>query len=172
MVHNRLRGALLGLATATAFFASAPTADAAFIIDYTGTNYPSQVSAEAEFAFVDQGGNVRLDLNLENTSTIDSTITSFAFDLPTGTMVLSFNEAAGWELSSDTSVSPFGSFTVCIETDSNDNCTGGNPAGGLTRDQSVTFSFVLDTVLNAALFEVASFSLYSNPTDTTSIARF
>ena len=63
---------------------------------------PGQTTVTGQFTFTDQAGDVDLSLQIKNTSSIASTITAFAFDLPTGVVSFIFDETNGWNLASNT----------------------------------------------------------------------
>jgi type 1 fimbria pilin len=148
---------------------AAAEAQAVIVLTYDGTEFPGQVSAEAQFTFTDSGSDVDLELILENTSTIPSVLTGFGFDLPDGSFVsFEFDEDNGWELTSPGSL-PSLTFDYCIDNDG--NCIGGPPFGGIAQGSSLTFGFLFVTTLTAAQLEADVLALYQS-TEPTSATRF
>lgn len=174
LTTKHLRGAALAAALAAGLLGASTAAEAAFVTNYNGLNYPGQTTAEAEWTFTDQGGDVGLSLKLSNTSSIQSSLTGFAFDTPNGTINIAFTQSNGWNFASNTNLpgAGIGSFSVCIESDNNNNCAGNSVAAGIASGASLTFGFSIDTALNAAQFEAAILNLYTTSTDETSAARW
>ncbi len=157
-VKATMFGAALGAATLVAM----PQAQASFLVSYTGVSAPGQISATALYSFTDVGTDVGLSLTLSNTSSATSQLVAYGFDTVGGTVT--FSVTNGWNMVLNEGIGgPFGSFSVCIEADDNNNCPGNQPAAGISQGSSLTFSFVIDTALTAADYEAAMKTLHSEP---------
>lgn len=149
----------LGLALA------APGAHAVplFTLDFDGDSISSNptltgASGAIGFSFADEGGDVRVTLDITNTTgqttfgagATSSKLTGFGFDLLDG---VAFGGDFGTEGFLDTLIlnakfKPFDSLDVAVAD--NKKFNGGNANGALATGASTTVDFLLDTDLNAA----------------------
>jgi hypothetical protein len=150
------KGALLGLALGAAVAFAAPQAEAAFVLNYEGVN-SSAMTATATFTFTDVAGNVRLSVQVANTSSAtSSSLTGFGFDLPTNSGLTAV-DLNGWNMVFNGRVNGGDpQLDVCVESDSNSNCIGNSVAAGIAQGTSKTFVIDIDTPLAALAFEAAA----------------
>lgn len=163
MLTSRKTLLAAGLALASAAL-TAGSADAftLFIDPNAGSTENTGATAEVEFKFLDEGSNVRLDLNFTNTTdgsaglgATQSTLVGFAFDLLAGVNTSESDYSSGTftKYYSNVSVGGIsngafntGAFSVGIRSAGPGNFTGGNPQGGVTAGNSAAASFLLSDV--------------------------
>ena len=111
--------------------------------DLQGVTYPSQISASVDFDYNPSTGII--DIDITNTSSITSSLTAFAFNVPAGvTGVSSFSGPTGWSEDFDengiNTPGQYGFFDLAGITGPNFN--GGKVANGIpATNPDTTFSF-------------------------------
>jgi hypothetical protein len=120
--------------------------------DLQGVNYPSQISALVDFNYSYVGDNAYADgtfnISITNTSSIASSLTAFAWNIPEGVGISgfsSFGNPPNWGgiLTDDGINTPgqFGKFDIAGITGPNFN--GGNVADGIPMGSTFNFEFGL-----------------------------
>ncbi len=135
---------------------------------------PTGASGSVGFMFADEGGDVRVTLEIENTTgsprfggnATSSKLTGFGFDLLTGVsyVVDSFVRDTDGHFTRpllNADAQPFNSLDFAVAD--NNNFNGGNANGALPENDSANVGFLLDSTQNAAAlgaaFQTAFFSV-------------
>lgn len=144
-------------------------APSAWSVPFTlqGVNYPSQISASVDFTY--DSANSKINIDITNTSTITSSLTAFAFNVPENVTGASLTGTVptGWSAAFNPNAidtpGQYGFFDLAGITGPNFN--GGKVADGIPAPPDTTFSFtfsLLGTNLNS-LDENSFLSLLSAP---------
>ena len=174
-----VRNAVACLFAVMSLTATSAHAGSLFALDFgadsTSSNNPlTGASGSVGFMFTDEGGHVRVMLDIENTTgsqlfgdnATSSKLTGFGFDLLTGVSFVagSFVGDADnhfTELLLNADAQPFGSLELAVAD--NNNFNGGNANGALPANDSANVGFLLDSTQNAAdlgaAFQAAFFSV-------------
>lgn len=137
---------------------------------YGSSNSPATgATARLELVFADVGGDVRLTLNISNTTGAINTLfgtpnsgatasrlTGIAFDMPTAVTLIAGSYLGSSyfpELLSGVAMPPFGIFDQGVAD--NTNFLGGGPNDALPQGLSTSVSMKFDTTLTAAALESA-----------------
>ncbi len=150
-----------------------------FALDFSANSTSSNntltgASGLVGFMFADESGDVRVTLDIENTTgsplfgdnATSSKLTGFGFDLLTGVsyVVDSFvgdTDGHFTDLLLNANAQPFDSLDLAVAD--NNNFNGGNANGALPEGDSANVSFLLDSTQNAAdlgvAFQAAFFSV-------------
>ena len=137
--------------------------------DLSGVNFPSQISATVDFDYNPSTGNIGIDI--ENTSSITSSLTAFAFNVPDGVTGASLSGPTGWsaykivsgtiDKNAINTPGQFGFFDLAGITGPNFN--GGNVADGIPQGATFSFDFLLTGTGLGGLTTDSFLSLLSEP---------
>jgi PEP-CTERM motif len=131
--------------------------------DLSGVNFPSQISATVDFDYNPSTGSIGIDI--ENTSSITSSLTAFAFNVPDGVTGASLSGPTGWSAYYDKNAintpGQFGFFDLAGITGPNFN--GGKVADGIPQGATYSFDFLLTGTGLGGLTTDSFLSLLSEP---------
>jgi hypothetical protein len=129
-------------------------------------------TALLDFNFVQDGNNVKLNLDIKNTTNgsaglgaTASTLVGVGLDLPSLISSFTYNSlnSAFTQTYSNVALNPLGNFDYGIRSAGSGNFVGGNPQEGLTAGQSTLVSFLFSgTGLTAQSVESAFFNGFQN----------
>lgn len=120
-------------------------APSAWSVPFTlqGVDYPSQISASVDFTY--DSSNSKINIDITNTSTITSSLTAFAFNVPNNVTGASLTGTipTGWSADFNPNAidtpGQYGFFDLAGITGPNFN--GGDVADGIPAPPNTTFSF-------------------------------